>query len=214
MSQQQASRPLRCFEGRMATFRIDFQLRCKHAVLCGKKMKSRFLQQQASRRHRQYMKKDLPYFTQGQEILKQRSVQPLKSAVITIPLKSVQIQRIGRSHQLLTIDHAVVEIPLLKRVAAARGESGRVEIAASYACSGRVTVTVTAGPGAGVIDSSRSHCAGGCQLAQVVLEEFELFFIKGRHAVAAGDHFREDGVGDAAEFVDVAEKGWIDSVCY
>ena len=46
----------------------------------------------------------------------------------------------------------------------------------------------------------------------MVLEEFELFFVEGCDAVAAGDHFGEDGEGDLAELGDVAEERGVNGV--
>jgi hypothetical protein len=148
----------------------------------------------------------------------QRSIQPLKSAaIISIPLESVQIQRIGRPHQLLPINHTIIEIPLLKRGIAttttSRKPSGVIH-ATSCTRSSRFAVAVTARPSAGVVASSRARSSRGCQFAQVVFEELEFFFVEACDAVAAGDHFREDGVGDVAQFVDVAEEGRVDGVRY
>jgi hypothetical protein len=46
----------------------------------------------------------------------------------------------------------------------------------------------------------------------VVLEQLELFFVEGCDAVAAGDHFGEDGEGDLVQFGDVAEERGVDGV--
>ena len=46
----------------------------------------------------------------------------------------------------------------------------------------------------------------------MVLEQFELFFVEGCDAVAAGDHFGEDREGDLMQFGDVAEEGRVDGV--
>jgi hypothetical protein len=59
--------------------------------------------------------------TSGRVKLQQRSIQAIKRTIISIPLESVQIQRISRSHQLLAVNHVVIEVPLLERSVATTG---------------------------------------------------------------------------------------------